>query len=103
MNKLKSKTALITGCNRGIGKAIVEKFASEGANIICAIRKENPEFKVYTDELSEKYDVSIEHVYFDLADEESIKTTMRELSKEKRVIDILVKRNSLKIINLNYV
>lgn len=90
MKKLQNKTALVTGCNRGIGKAIVEKFASEGANIICAIRKENVEFKAYTDELSAKYNVSIEHVYFDLADEESIKTTMRELSKEKRTFDVLV-------------
>ena len=103
MKKLQNKTTLITGCNRGIGKAIVEKFASEGANIICAIRKEHSEFKAYTDELSAKYNVSIEHVYFDLADEESIRSAMRELSKEKRVIDVLVKRNSLKIINLNYV
>ncbi len=90
MKKLQNKTALVTGCNRGIGKAIVEKFASEGANIICAIRKENAEFKAYTDELSAKYNVSIEHVYFDLADEESIRSAMRELGKEKRTIDVLV-------------
>lgn len=90
MNTLLNKTILITGCNRGIGKAIVEKFASEGANIICAIRKENPDFKVYTDQLSIRCNVIIEHVYFDLADEESIKSTMREIGKQKRVIDVLV-------------
>lgn len=90
MRKLEGKTAVITGCNRGIGKAIVEKFASEGANIICAIRKENPEFKAYTDELSAIFNVNIEHVFFDLTDEESIKTTMRELCKQKQIIDVLV-------------
>lgn len=90
MNTLFNKTVLITGCNRGIGKAIVEKFSSEGANIICAIRKENPEFKAYTDQLAARCDVIIEHVYFDLADEESIKVTMRELGKQKRTIDVLV-------------
>lgn len=90
MGRLKGKTALVTGCNRGIGKAIVVKFASEGADIICAIRKENPEFKVFTDELSAKYSVTIDHVYFDLTDEESIKDAMKALSKEKREIDILV-------------
>ena len=90
MQRLFSKTALITGCNRGIGKATVEVFAAEGANIICAIRKENPEFKQFTDSLSEKYGVSIEHRYFDLSDEDSIKALVKGLIQEKRRIDILV-------------
>lgn len=90
MGYLSNKTALVTGCNRGIGKAIVTKFASEGANVICAIRKDNPEFKAYTDELSGKYGVQIEHVYFDLTDEDAIKAAIRQLSKEKKEIDILV-------------
>lgn len=88
--KLQGKTALITGCNRGIGKATVEVFATEGANIICGIRKENLEFKEYTDSLESKYGVSIEHRYFDLSDEESIKALAKGLTQEKRVIDILV-------------
>jgi len=90
MGKLEGKTALVTGCNRGIGKAMVEKFASEGADVICAIRKENPEFKAYTDELTVKYGVKIDHVFFDLTDEESIKAVFKGLSKEMRTIDTLV-------------
>lgn len=90
MGKLQGKTALITGCNRGIGKATVEVFAAEGANIICAIRKENPEFKEFTDSLESKYGVSIEHRYFDLSNEESIKALVKGLTQEKHVIDILV-------------
>jgi 3-oxoacyl-[acyl-carrier protein] reductase len=34
MKLLEGKTALITGASRGIGKAIAEKFADEGANLI---------------------------------------------------------------------
>ena len=90
MVRLQGKTALITGCNRGIGKATVEVFAAEGANIICAIRKENPKFKEFTDSLESKYGVSIEHRYFDLSDEESIKALVKSLTQEKRVIDVLV-------------
>lgn len=90
MGKLTGKTAMITGCNRGIGKAMVEKFASEGANLICAIRKENPVFKAETDLWIEKYGVCIEFVYFDLNDEESIMAVFKGLQKEHRTIDILV-------------
>lgn len=38
MNRLDGKTAFITGASRGQGRAIAEKFAAEGANIvICDI------------------------------------------------------------------
>lgn len=40
MNILEGKTALITGGNRGIGRAIVETFAREGANIVFTGRGE---------------------------------------------------------------
>lgn len=90
MRRLEGKTAMITGCNRGIGKAMAEKFALEGANLICAIRKENLEFKAEANVWADKYGVNIDFVYFDLADEDSIKTAFKALQKEKRTIDVLV-------------
>jgi 3-oxoacyl-[acyl-carrier protein] reductase len=87
---LKGKVALITGCNRGIGKAIMETFAQNGADIWACARKQTNEFDGLLQELRTKYNNRITPLYFDLADESAIKEALNPLLVAKEKIDILV-------------
>ncbi|MEL4888676.1 SDR family oxidoreductase [Pectobacterium betavasculorum] len=87
---LTGKNAVITGCLQGIGKATLEAFAREGANIFACSQTEDPIFIQSITELSEKYLVNIVPVYFDLLDDEAIKQGAVLIQKSKKPIDILV-------------
>ena len=51
---LSKKTAVITGCNKGIGKAVLEEFSQNGANIFACTRKIDDEFNSLIKNLQEK-------------------------------------------------
>lgn len=87
---LKKKTAIITGCNRGIGEKILEKFSSSGANIFACTRKKNSEFESKISELARKYKIKIIPIYFDFADSEEIKSAAKKILDSGEAIDILV-------------
>jgi 3-oxoacyl-[acyl-carrier protein] reductase len=87
---LQNKTAIITGSNRGIGKAVLETFAENGADIFACVRKESNEFSNVTKRLTEKTGVSITPVYFDLTESEQVKSGIKSILSSKNQIDILV-------------
>lgn len=79
---IKGKTALVTGANRGIGKAIVEAFIEEGAKkVYLAVR--NPDS---TAELMERFGAKVETVFVDV----SQKSTIDELAIQVQDVDIVV-------------
>lgn len=90
MKRLEGKTAVITGCNRGIGRAILEKFASEGANVIACVRNVSDELSADFKELESRYKVSISSVAIDLNDSDSIKNAMSAIRAMKTPVDVLV-------------
>lgn len=87
---LSGKNAIVTGANRGIGKAIVETFAKNGANVWACARQYNEDFEKNMAELQTKYQVWIKPIYFELEDEGEIKNGMKKIMSEHERIDILV-------------
>ena len=87
---LQEKNIVVTGSNRGIGKAIVYKLAAEGANIWACARNKSEEFEEEIKSLSSKSGVIIEPVYFDLMNEGDVKDAVKGIVKSKRPIDGLV-------------
>lgn len=94
---LQGNNAIITGCNRGIGKAILKRFAENGANVFAHARKKTDEFEQYCNELASQYNVKIIPVYFDVTDEEAVKQGIKNISSVEKKIDILV--NNVGVVN----
>ena len=90
MTDFKDKTVLITGCNRGIGKAMLTAFAEAGAKVIACTRKEDESFTQYCQELTTKTGSEIIQYHFDLTDEESIKAFISAFYKTKQRVDVLI-------------
>lgn len=87
---LKGKNVILTGANRGIGFAILKKFANEGCNIWACCRKSYPETLLSFKQIAKENSVWIKPVFFDLNDDESIKKGILQILSEKKPIDILV-------------
>ena len=88
--RLQNKNAIVTGARTGIGRAIVETFVQEGANVWAIVHREDSAWLRDMDALAAEHKVWIKPVNIDLSDEEQIKQGMQTIIKEKLPIDILV-------------
>jgi 3-oxoacyl-[acyl-carrier protein] reductase len=90
MRKLEGKNVVITGCNRGIGKAILEKCVANGANVWACMRTMGDDIKSEFEELEKKHGVWIKCVKIDFREEESIKKAVKTIMSEKKKVDVLI-------------
>jgi len=80
---IENKIALVTGANRGIGKAIVQSFLKHGAKkVYLAVR--NPES---TTELAQQYGDKVVTLQVDVADAESIKALAAQAGDVEIVVN----------------
>ena len=84
MANLKDKVAVVTGGGSGIGRAIAQRFAKDGAYVVIVGRKENP--------LKEAAaaDEKISYVAGDITKTETIETIISTVEKRFGHLDILV-------------
>ena len=87
---LKNKNAVVTGCNKGIGKKILETFSANGASIFACVRTVDDKFKTFVEELSKKDKSEIIPIELDLNNGEQVKTAANKINSSKKNIDILV-------------
>ncbi len=84
------KNAVITGCSRGIGRAILECFVRAKINVWACTKTETAEFDELCTRLSETNGVWIRPIAFDFADAEAVKDGTKRILSDKAPIEILV-------------
>lgn len=90
-SKLKGKTALITGGDSGIGRAVAVAFAKEGANVAIAYLDEREDMDANkTVKLIEKYGGKALKIRIDVSDEEHCQQLIDEVIDEFGSLHILV-------------
>lgn len=87
---LKGKKAIITGAGSGIGFAIVNRFAENGANIWAFVHTAKPELLEQYEQISKENGIWIKAIEFDLMDEDSVKRSVKQVIAEGEKIDVLV-------------
>jgi len=89
--RLDGKTALITGGNRGIGKAIAKGFTAAGAKVWIAARNEENGQKTAKE-------IGCTFVKMDLASSDEIQKLVRRISAEEEKLDVLVNNAAQEVI-----
>lgn len=87
---LEGKTVVITGANRGIGRATTELMARNGARIFACARQPSEGFADFLVNLERDSGARVSPIYFDLNDEAAMKAGIKEIQSDGGVIDVIV-------------
>lgn len=87
---LEGKNVIITGTARGMGRAMLDVFAANGASLWAHARTAAPVFLDTCRALSGQYGVEIRPLCFDLTDYAAMKAAVKEIMRSKIPVDGLV-------------
>ncbi len=94
------KTVLVTGSSSGLGKSIIEKYASMGYNTIITYNNNMKGAEEFNSYIKEKYKVKSEFYKLDVTSEDSINSLVTSLKKEYSNIDVLVNNAGIAMDNV---
>lgn len=97
---LEGKTALITGGSRGIGAAIVEKFAENGAAVAFTFLSSEEKAKDLAEKLTQDFKVKVKGYKSNAADFKDSETLAGDVLKDFGQIDICVNNAGISRDNL---
>jgi 3-oxoacyl-[acyl-carrier protein] reductase len=89
MSTLSGKTAVVTGASRGIGRAIAEKLAANGANVVLVATRQEVIAGVAA-EVAAKYGVKAKGLACDVSNFDAVQDLLKTSIAEFGQIDILV-------------
>ena len=87
MNK---KTLVISGATRGIGRAIAEKFASNGINVAFTYNSNEELAKNLEKEWSKKYNIKAKAYKLNILEPETYKELFKEIDKDFTKVDFFI-------------
>ncbi len=85
-----ASTIVITGSNKGIGRAILKKFANEYSTIWACSRTMDQKIIDENKEIAEKNNITIENIFFDLTNKDELKQAAKEILSKSEKIDVLI-------------
>ena len=90
------KTAIITGCNRGLGKALMEAYSANGYEVIAIVRNISDGFKEAICSLQAN-GATIIPVCAELSDKESLQAAINKIVEMDRPVDVLINNAAMNI------
>jgi 3-oxoacyl-[acyl-carrier protein] reductase len=90
------KTALITGCNRGLGKTLMNAFAADGYDIIALVRNMDSDFEETVNALQQQ-GTDVIPVCVELTNRTALQKGIHDILAMERPIDVLINNAGINV------